>query len=166
MSYLQELRQLKRVQKQCLRDADAANSQRCREAFGEFPSELIDIETRLNHFEARHKKMSAFHLQYFNERWVLQQKHRAERKELAERYMPTEIRAQPNVRNSDPTHVGRCRTMKAVLESLGHDVPNGACHLIAAYEQWLPTANKMNMFGRPADRWDLMTAFVETQLTV
>jgi hypothetical protein len=37
---------------------------------------------------------------------------------------------------------------------------------MTAYEQWLLTAKKTNMFGHPMNRWDLMTAFVETQLIV
>lgn len=164
MSYLQELKQLKRAQKQCLRDADAANSQRFKKTITEFLSESNDIETRLNHFEIRHKKMMAFHQQYFSERWALQQKHRAERKELAERYMPVENRAQPSVRNSDPTRGGRYRTMEAVLESLGQDAPNGVEYLMTAYTQWLLTATKTNQNGRPMNRWDLMTSFVKTQL--
>jgi hypothetical protein len=164
MSYLQELKQLKRAQKQCLRDADAAYSQCFKETITEFPSELNDIETRLNHFDIRHEKMMAFHKQYFSERWALQQKHRAERKELAERYMPVENRAQPNIRNSDPTRGERYRTMEAVLESLGQDAPNGVEDLMTAYTQWLLTAKKTNQKDRPMNRWDLMTTFVETQL--
>lgn len=163
MSYLQELKQLKRAQKQCLRDADAANSQRFEETFREFPSELNDTDALLNHFEIRHNKMSAFHQQYFSERLALKQKHRAERKELAKRYMPVENHVQPNVRNSDPTRGERYRTMEAVLESLGRAVPNGVDYLMAAYTQWLLTAKKVNMFGSRMNRWELMTAFVEEQ---
>jgi hypothetical protein len=55
-------------------------------------------------------------------------------------------------------------TMKDVLKCLSQETPNGIDYIMTAYTQWLLTAKKTNQKGRPMNRWDLMTAFVETQL--
>jgi hypothetical protein len=60
----------------------------------------------------------------------------------------------------------RRNTMEAVLKYHRQEVTDGVDYLMTAYEQWLLTAKKTNMFGHPMNRWDLMTAFVETQLIV
>jgi hypothetical protein len=60
----------------------------------------------------------------------------------------------------------RRNTMEAVLKYHRQEVTDGVGYLMAAYEQWLLTAKKTTIFGHPMNRWDLMTAFVETQLIV
>lgn len=68
------------------------------------------------------------------------------------------IRANPKRKQNRRT------TMIAVLASLGKEAPNGIDYIMSAYTQWLLTINKTNKNGRPMNRWDLMTSFVETQL--
>ena len=60
----------------------------------------------------------------------------------------------------------RRNTMEAVLKYHRQEVTDGVGYLMAAYEQWLVTAKKTNIFGHPMNRWDLMTSFVETQMNV
>ena len=70
------------------------------------------------------------------------------------------IRANPKREHS------RRKTMKAVLASLGKEASNGVDYIMSDYTQWLLTVNKTNKNGRPMNRWDLMTSFVETQLII
>jgi hypothetical protein len=57
----------------------------------------------------------------------------------------------------------RRKTMKAVLESLGKEAPNGVDYLMAAYTQWLLMTKSTNEESRLMNRWELMTAFVKAQ---
>jgi hypothetical protein len=65
--------------------------------------------------------------------------------------------------NAEREH-SRRETMKAVLRCLSQEAPNGIDYIMSAYTQWLLTVNKTNKNGRPMNRWDLMTSFVETTL--